>query len=34
VGPGQILRVLNDANHPEFGTVVVHQAEPVVLNQA
>jgi hypothetical protein len=31
VGPGQILRVLNDANHPEFGTVVVHKAEPVAM---
>jgi hypothetical protein len=30
VGPGQILRVLNDANHPEFGTVSVQKAEPVV----
>jgi hypothetical protein len=31
VGPGQILRVLNDPNHPEYGTVVVHKAEPVEL---
>lgn len=33
VGPGQILRVLNDANHPEFGTVRVVRgkaAAPVV----